>query len=208
MRLRERRLHDGRELGVGQEHLRFAVVEAERDRRGVLPVVERVEDGTERRHRVVRLEHRRHVRRHDGDGVAAAHAASRERGREPAAARLELAIGERKAAVPDRDLVGPHERAALEEHDGRERDAIGGVRLEIADERMVGGERRIGGVHRIAHPAAHRVRAVRAAPVRLRISRCCSRFHSRSLIVARLSYCFLPLARPTSSLTRPGCSGG
>jgi hypothetical protein len=32
----------------------------------------------------------------------------------------------------------------------------------------------------------------RALPVRLRISRCCSRAHSRSLIVARLSYCFLP----------------
>ncbi len=46
-------------------------------------------------------------------------------------------------------------------------------------------------------------RAARAVPVRLRISRCCSRFHSRSLIVARLSYCFLPLARPTSSLIRP-----
>ena len=47
----------------------------------------------------------------------------------------------------------------------------------------------------------------RAPPMRahrrLRSSRCCSRFHSRSLIVARLSYCFLPLASPRSSLIRP-----
>ena len=61
------------------------------------------------------------------------------------------------------------------------------------------------GVRRRPH-GAFRTRCAhvpRAAPVRLRSSRCCSRFHSRSLIVARLSYCFLPLASPTSSLTRP-----
>ena len=45
-----------------------------------------------------------------------------------------------------------------------------------------------------ARPCAHR---------RFRSRRCCSRFHSRSLIVARLSYCFLPLASPRSSLIRP-----
>jgi len=42
-----------------------------------------------------------------------------------------------------------------------------------------------------------------ALPGRSRISRCFSRFQSRSFSVSRLSYCFLPLARPMSSLTRP-----
>ena len=43
----------------------------------------------------------------------------------------------------------------------------------------------------------------RPLPGRLRSSRCCSRAHSRSLIVSRLSCCFLPFASPTSILTRP-----
>ena len=50
---------------------------------------------------------------------------------------------------------------------------------------------------------SQRRRGRRGAYRRLRSSRCCSRFHSRSLIVARLSYCFLPLASPRSSLMRP-----
>ena len=36
-----------------------------------------------------------------------------------------------------------------------------------------------------------------------RISLCCSRCQSRSFSVSRLSYCFLPLASPICSFTRP-----
>ena len=151
-----------RELAVGQEHLRFAVLEAECDGRRVEPVVERVQDGAQRRDRVVRLEHRRHVRRHHRDGVAAPDAAPRERGGEAPAARFELAIGAGQPAVPDRDLVRPHERGALEEAHRRQRHEVRHVGGEPADEGVVGRQRRAALGTVVGHRACRGARLARS----------------------------------------------
>ena len=56
--------------------------------------------------------------------------------------------------------------------------------------------------HRYADDSESRVRQVAVAQPRLRM-RALSRCQSRSFSVARLSCCFLPLARPISSFARP-----
>ena len=106
------------------------------------------------------------------------------------------------ARAPGRIAPGPFSRWRLHR-------AELPARSKRRADRGRGGARVSGGIQRDNRQevaltrAVHAPRGERALPVRLRISRCCSRAHSRSLIVARLSYCFLPFARPTSSLTRP-----
>ena len=77
-----------RELGIGQQDLRLAMLEEEGDRRRVEADVERVQHGAERGHGVVRFEQRRHVGRHHRDRIADTDAAPRQRRGEPAAARM------------------------------------------------------------------------------------------------------------------------
>ena len=66
----------------------------ERDRACVEPVVQRIEHRSRHRHAVVGFEQRRHIRRHDRDGIATTDAAPAQRVGEPAAAIVELAIRE------------------------------------------------------------------------------------------------------------------
>ena len=76
------------------------------------------------------------------------------------------------------------------------------MRIELGYRRQVGIRGRPNHHRRGACPA-HPEREARIAPDRLRSRRCFSRVQSRSFSVSRLSYCFLPRARPISSLMRP-----
>ena len=131
-RLGERRLHGLRELAVGDQHLRFAVVEREGDDRGIEARVEGVEHGAGHRHAVVAFEHRRRVRHHDGDRVAAADAALRKRRCEPARPGVELAVAAAERAVDDRGAVREDRGRALEEGERRQRLEIRRVLVEVA----------------------------------------------------------------------------
>ena len=129
---RRQRLLDGRrELGVGEEHLRFRVLEDERDRRGVETVVERVEHRARHRHAEVRLVHRRSVGRHHRDRVAAADAEARERRGEPARALVDLGPGVASIAVHHRHAIGERRRAAGQERERRERNVVRRVLVEV-----------------------------------------------------------------------------
>jgi hypothetical protein len=83
-----------------------AVVEDEGDRGRVEPVVERVQHRAGHRHRVMRFEQRRHVRRQHRDGVAGADAAPRQRIGEAPAARVEFAPGEPRSPSMTATLSG------------------------------------------------------------------------------------------------------
>ena len=93
LRERERALDGGRKLAVGDEDLRAAVLEHEGDRLGVQPRVERVQHRAGHRHAEMAFVHLRRVGEHDGDRVADADAALRERRGEPPAARVSLGPG-------------------------------------------------------------------------------------------------------------------
>ena len=107
----------GGELAVGDQDLGLGVAEDEGDGARVEPVVERVQHRARHRHAVMRLEQRRHVGRHHRDRVARPDAAPAQRIGEPAAARIELAIGEAPLAVDDRELVRDSTAAARARND-------------------------------------------------------------------------------------------
>ncbi len=108
------------------------------------------------------------------------------------AARAVLVAGDRGKARDLRVRTRPRPPALRAPRSGRVHRRRLHVRRISGDPRGRGGERNGG-----------RARARGRPQPRLRSSLCCSRFHSRSLIVARLSCCFLPLASPIVSLTRP-----
>ena len=128
---RQRLLDGRRELGVGEEHLRLRVLENERDRRRIQPVVERVEHGARHRHAEVRFVHRRRVGRHHRDRVAAADAEPAERRRQPARSLVDLGPGVALVAVHDRDVIGKRCRAARQERERRERNVVRRVLVEV-----------------------------------------------------------------------------
>ena len=76
---------------IDQDDLGAAMVELERDRGRIEPDVERVQHGARHRHRKMQLVHRRDVRQHRRDRVAAADAAAGELGRKAPAALIGLA---------------------------------------------------------------------------------------------------------------------
>ena len=86
----DRLLDDRRELLVGNEELRFAVLEHERDRLRVQARVERIEHRAGHGHAEMRFVHGRDVGQHHRDRVADADTALGERRGEPAAARVGL----------------------------------------------------------------------------------------------------------------------
>src|SRR4051794_23732178 len=72
--------YDRTELAVRQQNFRLAVVEHERDCVRIEPRVERVENGACHRDTEVRLIHRRDIRQHRSDRVAAANSLLRQSG--------------------------------------------------------------------------------------------------------------------------------
>ncbi len=131
-----------REFPIGDQQLRAAVPEDERDRARVQPVVERVQHRAGHRHGVMRLEHRRHVRRQHRDRVAVPDAAPAQRVGEPAAALVELAIREAPRSRPSpgrldhRELVGINRGGAFEKAERGQRREIRLVAREMG--RLVG----------------------------------------------------------------------
>ncbi len=65
----ERFGHGAGQLAVGEQHLGLAMLQHERDRGRIEPRVECVDYGAGHRDAVVRLEHGRYVRRHDGHRI-------------------------------------------------------------------------------------------------------------------------------------------
>ncbi len=69
---RERSGDQRREFGVGDKHLRFAVLEHEAERLGVEPRVQRVQHAARHRNAEMAFDHFGCVGEHRGNGVAAA----------------------------------------------------------------------------------------------------------------------------------------
>ena len=111
---------------------------------------------------------------------------------EPRIAVAELVAGHRRKARHLRLRAGPAATALRAPRRARASRGRLHVRGIPGDPRGRGAQRQ-----------GRRSGAGRRSQARLRSRRCCSRFHSRSLSVARLSCCFLPLASPIVSLTRP-----
>ena len=117
--------NDGGELRIDQQDLRTAMVELERDRGGVEPDVQRVEHGAGHRHREMRLVHRRQVRQHGGDRVAATDAAGGEVRGKPPAALIGLPPGEAAALIDRAGVVRIDRGAAGQETQRRQRNEVG-----------------------------------------------------------------------------------
>ena len=104
------------EFRIDQDHLGAAVIELERDGAGVEPDVQGVEHGAGHRHGEMDLVHRRNVRQHRRDGVAAADALLRQERGEAGAALAGFRPGETAVFVHRADEVrincgGPFEEA-------------------------------------------------------------------------------------------------
>ena len=103
------------EFLVRDEQLRFAVLQHESDGFSVEPDVDGVQDRAAHRHAEVRFVHRRDVGQHHGHRVADADSLLRERGGEPATARVRVVPGETARPVDDGETLGIDRRGALDE---------------------------------------------------------------------------------------------
>ncbi|GBD41461.1 hypothetical protein HRbin39_00843 [bacterium HR39] len=147
------RLADHRRVfGVGDQHLRLAVVQDEGDGARIEPHVQRVEHGAGHGHAEVGLELGRHVGQHGGHRVPRPHPAPLQGRGEPAAALAQLGVGEALRAVHHREVLGIDVGGALEEGERRERRPVGLVAVQIAH---VGAVRREGADARTDERAAH-----------------------------------------------------
>ena len=124
-------LHRRRQLAIGEEHGRLAMVHLPGDKRRIEPRVERVEHGVEGGHGVVRLDHLGRVVKHRAHRRAAADAERLQRRRQSrrTVARFAPAIAAR--AMHDRLEIAEHLGAALDKADGRQRDEVRRVLVEI-----------------------------------------------------------------------------
>ena len=119
------------ELAVDKDHLRFAMLERERDGRCIEADVDRVQHGAQHRHGVVNLEVGEDIGRDHRDGVPGPHARFRKRRGEPPASRIELPICELALPVDDRDPVAEEACGAGKEAHGRQRGVVGVALLEF-----------------------------------------------------------------------------
>ena len=126
----ERRLDDGGELGVGQQHFGLAVAEDKGDGFRVEPDVERIEHGTRHRHPEMRLECLGRVGRHHRHGVTMPDAPRRQRRGEPAAALKRFAPAVAALAIDDRVPVGKHRSAARQKAERGQRHKVRHVFVE------------------------------------------------------------------------------
>ena len=129
--LREGRADGRRELAVGDDRLRLAVLQDEGHGARVEAGVDGVDHRAQYRHREGRLPGGGDVGGHDGDGVAAADPARGEARGEPPAAGPGLGPRMAAVAVDDGRALGIDGRASLEEADGGERSVVRGVRVEV-----------------------------------------------------------------------------
>ena len=122
--LPERGLDHAGILGVGQQHLGFAVIQDVGDGVRLEAHVQRVDHRAGRRDAEVGIEHRGHVRQHRRDRVAGAHAMPLERRGEATAARAQLGVVGAPGPMDHRGALGEHVRGALEEAERRERRVV------------------------------------------------------------------------------------
>ena len=128
--LRERSLDHAGILGVGQQHLGFAVVQNVGDGIGLQAHVQRVDHGARHRDAEMGIDHRGHVRQHEGDRVAGCDAAPCQRRGEAAAARAQFGVIGAPGPVDHRRAVGEHVGGPLEEAERRERHVVRGVLIQ------------------------------------------------------------------------------
>ena len=129
---RERLAHEPGEFAVGDQHLRFGMVEREGDDGGVEPGVECVEHRSRHRHAVVAFEHAPACWRASTETVSPRLMPRRASARgEPARAGVELGVAAPQRPVDDRGMVGKHLRRPLEERQRRQRLEIRGIAVEI-----------------------------------------------------------------------------
>ena len=101
---RQSRLQRGRKFAVGEHEFGFAMVEDEGDRRGIEPVIQRVQHAAGERDGVMRFEHRRNVGRKDRDRLALLQTALDQRMRKAAHAGGKARIADARLPVHDRGL--------------------------------------------------------------------------------------------------------
>src|SRR5215471_655300 len=106
------------------------MLEREGDVRGIKPGVERIEHGTEHRNGIMRLDHFRNVRRHDGHGIEMLDSEPSQRGSEANATIVQLGVGVATLAVDDRGLVRKRAGGAAQKADRSQRDVVGRVAIK------------------------------------------------------------------------------
>ncbi len=150
----ERVFHRSTEFRIGEQHLRFGMLQHECDRCGIEPRVERVEHRARHRDAEMRFVHRRHVGKHRSDGIACPDAPLRERRSKPPAARIDFRPRERAFVAHDRRPIRIDIGAARDERQRRERRVVRRVFLEAHVER---------GTHALLHWAAAQPHSHRSA---------------------------------------------
>ena len=126
LELRQRRPHHASVHAVSDHHLGRAVLEDIGDRVGIEPRVDRIEHGAEDRHAVVRIKHRRDIRQHHSDDVAALYAEPGQRRSQPARALVVLRISDPQAAVDHGHPIRVDLRRARQERDRGQWRMVGG----------------------------------------------------------------------------------
>jgi hypothetical protein len=129
--LLQRRRDRGMEFAVGQQHLGFAVLQAEGDQQRIEADVDRVEYRADHGRCEVRLKHRRCVGCEDCDAVASLHAGLGERMCQLPRARVELAIGVGEIAVDHRYALAEEVRRPGEEAHRAQRHEVGGTLAQL-----------------------------------------------------------------------------
>ena len=132
---REARNRGARDPGifrVREKHLGLAMLEHEAHRARVEPRVDHVEHRAQHGHGVERVERGGDVGREHRHRVAAPHAQSCQLRGEPAAAAVELGVGDAPIAVDDRAMLRIGAHGALEKAQRRQRPAVRGPGIEIA----------------------------------------------------------------------------
>ena len=121
-----------RELGIGDEDFRLAMLEHERDRFRIEPRVERVQHAARHRHAEVAFVHFRCVGQHHRDRVVLADADTRKRRGEPSCARIGFAPRVTAVPVDDGEPLRPDVRRARDQRQRRQRCVIRRLPAEIA----------------------------------------------------------------------------
>ena len=108
------------ELAVGDQRLRFAVLQDVGDGRGIEPRVDGVEHRAQHGHAVVGIQHGRHVGQHGRHGVARPDAAARKRRSKPQRALMKRAVAVALGAMDHRYAVGVDGGRPRQERNRRE----------------------------------------------------------------------------------------
>ncbi len=119
------------EFPVGDQQSGLSMRQDERDRARVEAIVHCVEHRARHRHAVMRFEQCRHIRRHDGDRIAARYPAPAQGVGKSASAFIEPVIGQPCVMVDDRELVGIDRGGPRQETQGAQRGEIRRVPSEV-----------------------------------------------------------------------------